>query len=499
MGVIYKLTEDVVAYILDEKQKSSELSCRELVDLVAKQFGRVVSKSSVHEVLKEANIVSPRGRKSKNKFQIPVDKKAQLIANLPPAIIAAIPAVPAVIAIAQPTALEEEPLGVKAVPEHEEFLVEEEPLKLRVEPMMPLQSQPSAEPVRKAPEFLPPLDESDAVMDARVFFMQAAFYDLFPKAWIMFKTPQDLHEVDADVLKKESAYRSLSVACLKAELQDGGSFFMDGRGHSVSSAFIGACRNVPIEAAMMRMADTVLNNIKPLIIRQMPGDFLGAATYDLLRAMNNGADKHMTRIVLLDKDGQELVDFSPLPRMKRDFILGLSVDNQDITQLTKAEPAEPGLASTYIAVNPVRFISHRIMVGDWQYRGIVILLPTDVPVLAMISNMETSVTDEEIVAHYVQAYPLPPFAETPEGQQVTETDLVLRYAAYLFGDIVLGQCGEQLASLITKNSFNAGISITTICVTTSYNNIAELERACALLNGLNIKDHQGRKIWARLG
>jgi hypothetical protein len=85
MGVTYKLNSDVVDFIIAQRKSRATLSCRELSELVLAQFQVAVSKSSVHEVLKEHNIVSARGRKPKgDTFKIPAEKKAQIKAQLPP-------------------------------------------------------------------------------------------------------------------------------------------------------------------------------------------------------------------------------------------------------------------------------------------------------------------------------------------------------------------------------------------------------------------------------
>ena len=487
MGVIYKLTDDVKAFILDQKKWSPDLSCRELVELVVKQFDRVVSKSSVHEVLKEANIVSPRGRKFKNKFQIPVDKKAQLIANLPSAITAILPTVPAVIESVPPIIVQESQVS------------EEEPLKLRADPTAVLTPQPQVEISRLRASLLPPLEENLDEFDARSFFLQAAFYDLFPKPWNAVKTPDDLRNIDQGMLKKEKDYRFLGVACFKVELQDGNCFYVDARGQRISSVFMLSSFPVPLETAVLRMADTMLNNIHPLIIHQLPGEFLDAAAYDFLQAMDNAVDKQITRLVLLDNEQQELTDFSPLPRIKRKFILGLSTDNKDAADLLRGALSAEQMASSYVQKDPVRFICRSLMISGKTYRGIVLLNSADVPYRTLISNMEENISPINMVVAYLQAYPQMPLGLLERPRPEVGADLVLEYAQKLFGNIISGDMSQKLASIKTRRLFNASLSYVTICAPTAYDEMAGLESACDVLNNLNIFDFQGRKIWACVG
>ena len=78
MGVIYKLREEVVHYIISQRQSNPLASCRQLAESASEKFGLHLSKSSVHDVLKESGINTPRGRKPKNKFEIPLEKKKQI-------------------------------------------------------------------------------------------------------------------------------------------------------------------------------------------------------------------------------------------------------------------------------------------------------------------------------------------------------------------------------------------------------------------------------------
>jgi hypothetical protein len=82
MGVIYKLRDDVVHFIISQRQSNPLSSCRQLAESASQKFGLHLSKSSVHDVLKESGIVTPRGRKPKDKFKIPQEKKKQIHASL---------------------------------------------------------------------------------------------------------------------------------------------------------------------------------------------------------------------------------------------------------------------------------------------------------------------------------------------------------------------------------------------------------------------------------
>ncbi len=64
MGVIHKLREDVVSFIVAQKKSDSSVSVRKLAALTSEKFQIKVSKSSVSIVLKGASLSSSVGRRS---------------------------------------------------------------------------------------------------------------------------------------------------------------------------------------------------------------------------------------------------------------------------------------------------------------------------------------------------------------------------------------------------------------------------------------------------
>jgi len=88
MGVIYKLRQDVVDFIVQSKRADASWSCRKFVGVIKEKFGLPVSKSSVGAVLKEFHLSSPVGRhplyKAPKNFSIPKAKKETLLKNVIP-------------------------------------------------------------------------------------------------------------------------------------------------------------------------------------------------------------------------------------------------------------------------------------------------------------------------------------------------------------------------------------------------------------------------------
>jgi hypothetical protein len=87
MGVVYKLTDHVIAYILQLKKEDSLLSCRSLAQMASEKFSIPISKSSVNTLLKNAQLSNTVGRPSGKavklqKFKIPTEKKEAIRENL---------------------------------------------------------------------------------------------------------------------------------------------------------------------------------------------------------------------------------------------------------------------------------------------------------------------------------------------------------------------------------------------------------------------------------
>lgn len=89
MGVTYKLKPEIVNFILAEKTANPTLGCRALAKIIDERFQLIVSKSSISNVLKDAQLSSSVGRRSTietpepkekkiAKFRIPKEKKEKI-------------------------------------------------------------------------------------------------------------------------------------------------------------------------------------------------------------------------------------------------------------------------------------------------------------------------------------------------------------------------------------------------------------------------------------
>ena len=56
MGVVHKLTDEVIAFIVQQKQSNPKISCRSLAQITSSKFQMDVSKSSINTILKNSNL-----------------------------------------------------------------------------------------------------------------------------------------------------------------------------------------------------------------------------------------------------------------------------------------------------------------------------------------------------------------------------------------------------------------------------------------------------------
>jgi hypothetical protein len=215
MGVIYKLRDEVVQFIISQRQGNPLSSCRQLAESASQKFGLHLSKSSVHDVLKESGIVTPRGRKPKEKFEIPHEKKKQIQASLS---------------------------QIKLISPPEEPKAS----------LIPDVAMPKDVPEAPAQEavVLPETDEMEVSTEyegaGRVFF-KAALWDL----GIFLE--ENIRETDWD-------YYLTYCKGVKLGLENDKSLFIE--------------LNLPIERCIRETADGIINNIKPLIVQKVSDEDL---------------------------------------------------------------------------------------------------------------------------------------------------------------------------------------------------------------------------------
>ena len=457
MGVVYKLTEDVVSFIIERKQETPRLSCREIADLVRERHQRTVSKSSVHDVLKEHGVVIPRGRKPKIKFQIPLEKKQQLFANVVPGVIFQ-PATPSPI-----TALLSPPKASVGGPDIDA-----------------LDSRQKHSGMTNRGEIQERMGE---------IFIKAAFWDLFPRPLWGIKKLEDIKSLNLNNLQEEWGYISTVVEGLKIDLEDGSCVEMDSRFQILGPGSPGAVIfPAGIERCAQEAADYIINNISPLCIRSAGDGVTDTAILSFFQACESMAGKGMTKASLLGKGGVVLAQFSC--------------------------PAVGGAGSPRYKKNAILGIPRNIKVeqNDHKYRYFDLQVDGYYKNMSLLSNFGPHISNDEIARIFKDRHPpvrinMSPLADSPQEDIADQPAWVLarlkaRARAFFPSDFGEDAFESVLAlkGVIEQGrpfDYAQGKHITLLSPA-SYAHIAFLRQAADNANALNIRDENGHRVLCQI-
>ena len=455
MGVVYKLTEDVVSFIIERKQETPRLSCREIAGLVHERHQKVVSKSSVHDVLKEHGVVIPRGRKPNIKFQIPLEKKQQLFANVVPGVIFQ-PVSPAPI-----TALLSPPkVSMLSVPKSSVG--------------NPGRGAISGPPTKTF--------GGDRIERAGEIFIKAAFWDLSPRPLWGVKKLEDIKSLSLNNLQKEWGYISTVVERLKINLEDGSYVEMDSRFQALrhgSGQALGTGRAIfpaSIERCTQDAADHILNNINPLCIRSTGEGITDIAILNFFQAAEGIAGKGMTQASLLGAGGIVLAQFACSPRQRKNVILGI--------------PIKLKVEQDY---NKFRYFDLKVDGYDEN--------------MSVLSNFSPHISNNEIVRMFKDRHPpvqinTSPLADSPQEDIADQPAWVLarlKARARVFFPSDLGQ--DAFESVLALKGFiqqSRTAKYITLLAPASYAHSAPLRQAADNVSALDIHDENGHRILCQI-
>ncbi len=297
MGVTYKLTDEIINYIINERKANAILSCRALAEAVEAQFSVQVSKSSIHDVLKQANIVSSRGRKPKDVFAIPHQKKQVIKADLSKALLPLLDdpdlLPPAVIEPAKAVKLDVE-VDVTAVP---------------------TEVAPATVKVCGAGSWV-----SEELPRAGDIFVKAVFWDLCPQRVLGIKSVEDVDRVAGGDLALNWKYLIKQLTAIKVSLEDGSVYYLDARTRGIYADNPKDLRRAaPIERVIGVVVDRILNNKKPLVLGAIYPD--EKPSEDFLGSFSLKKGKRIQKIEIVDEKDHIYADFASFVDLKREFIV----------------------------------------------------------------------------------------------------------------------------------------------------------------------------------
>lgn len=386
MGVVYKFKSEVVDFVLQQKQATPGLSCRQLAAIVSKEFGLQVSKSSINTILKSAALSSPVGRRALSAHRPKPAASAQSIkkeASGPlPVVKSSIKPTAALPRAEAPPAKERKPPVVKLLPEAPVALPSTRP---HAEPKIHATAvrgpSPSTSMQRhdglgniffKAVEWSlsskPILGEilkdyakgfsvedayaaSKVLLDLRAFGLSSIDELSHYKGTGLWRINQLSAGFDFKIVK--NFYDSLSnldevgfrlvnemdqlfteIGSFKISCEDGQELVIDAAGETVLSHNVQSKKHILYNHLLSILTDQIINPKNPSIFRKAPGQSaLTKEFYDLLMVYENRQGKSMTAVSLLDASGGELSQFASIPAQQRHYIMAIWPWQKEFDQL----------------------------------------------------------------------------------------------------------------------------------------------------------------------
>lgn len=388
MGVIHKLKDEVVSFIIAQKKSDPRAGVRQLAALTSEKFQIKVSKSSVNEVLKRSSLSSSVGRRAAGtarpeKFAIPVARKKEISKNMRKLGMARKDAPEE----SAPVARADEPAAVE-VRQDRDFFRRVEHLRSQRKSQKAPASRGMGFVFLKAAQWeissrswtaallrkyitAPVSGHFDAAVDMFLFlkflgaetFEDAAAYEDHG-LWLLNgfgrhdpdgnrdlsglrelfgwdKTMRDPAAAARLVMEygreKEQAF--LDADGFRLLLEDGSELTMDA---SMSSFAAGpapsqpAGRPLPVDKAMTWLSNCLISNIRSPVFQKIPGeDRFDQSFYDMAAVFENFPGKRILKTsVFSGKDG-EIAAFSTVPRQKRTFLAGVDPRQGEFKELTK--------------------------------------------------------------------------------------------------------------------------------------------------------------------
>ena len=461
MGVTHKIKQEIIGFLLREKEQDPGLSCRKLSDLVKKEFGVDLSKSSISNILKESNLNSPVGRRSANvrtkAFKIPEEKKKELFP--------------------QP---HEKPTPAPPKPQKRES---EQKINLQKE-IEALLKEPSLSSPHQEVESAACSEEQ--IDGAGTIFLKAAQDEIFGGSilgallarhcraeglkdhaalgdvltfmkafglnrieelagyrgqglWSLnqLKEPLEMRTIE-DFIKKAIDARGLSLsfavelpqlltkgAYVKLRLEDGTELIIDAKGSCLWPGNVQSDLALPMSKITQNIVDQYINNVQSVVLCADLGvrDF-SAQFYDLVLAFENLPGKRIEQVVIFDRTDMEIAAFQPIFNKKRFFVVGLwpwqerfkqFVESENVAKIESLARDLPGenifFQEVVISLDRRHLNSQtegpRSGAENLKVRGFLLRenIGTDPFVVVLTNAMQEDLSSQEVILSYCDRWP----------------------------------------------------------------------------------------------
>lgn len=380
MGVIHKLKDEIVSSIIQRKKEDPSLSCRQLADLISQQYQIKLSKSSINAILKNVLLSSAVGRRASQeqkpkKFQIPSQKKRQLLENMPASIPEASGEIPTMApAPSEKKALPEETPRPKSKPSFKKERLLEEIQALRV--------QRTTRTGRRYEGlgyiFLKAAEWEISKTSILAGLLRRYIKEPLPtnfneicEGWLFFQihngTKDHAHQyrdhglwflnglddkmstqtlldwgkaIQAALPTDQTAYRAtiryfhekqqnfLEVSGMKLFLEDGTTLVTDAQMATFWEERIPAKVTAVLNKTIRYLSQRLISNNQSAVFYMTPA-------YQWIAAFANLPGKRITKITVLGFEGDEMACFSTVPFKKRFFVTGVWPWQKEFSSFTK--------------------------------------------------------------------------------------------------------------------------------------------------------------------
>jgi len=294
VGVVYKLSPELINFILEYKKAHPQVSCRMLALIVQQEKGKTISKSSISTLLKKENLSSPAGRKSFKKVKIP--------ATVPKPM-------PALTAPPMPVAVKKESLAEKAAPPLPEIETKETlPIKTNAFYLLV-----AADLALGLSNYLVEIFKTNSRLSIIDAFRKSIALFL-PELKLFEKQPTLDNTQALDLLYQQLPFKLSEVYAYKITLEDNLEFFLDAELRSLWSTWHFSREfSQSINLAKMRF-EKIRKENKPLIL-------LSAPPYlDQMRLLIKYRDSLFKKVTAFTENNRVL--FETEITAKGEFILG---------------------------------------------------------------------------------------------------------------------------------------------------------------------------------
>lgn len=384
MGVVHKLKEEVVSFIIAQKTSNPSVSVRRLASLTSEQFQIKVSKSSVSAVLKNSALSSSVGRRSgarlrTEKFSIPSNKKNEISKKM---IRAGFSKEMSLAGGNQSPAQLEETAGkemqnvvrenIQNIDVQDEPMVDGMGFVFLKAAQWEISNKSLMGNLLKKYIKKPVSGHFDAVSDMFLFFRFLGIETMDRVSayqqhglWILNNFCGSSQNENNDMLElqelfqwakamkapslpsdfildynQEKDHAFLEIKGFKLLLEDESELIMDAAMISVGTnpMLLGDTQtSLPITKAMTWLSNYIVSNIQSPIFQKIPGETkFDRSFYEMVSVFENFPGKKILKVVVFNEKNEAVAEFSTIPSQKRNFLAGAGPQQKEFAELTKS-------------------------------------------------------------------------------------------------------------------------------------------------------------------